>query len=86
MHHPEQFNLVARSILDDRLRAAASGRYGKKAGSPHLNRQARLPGSSWQPRLGRLFSQATMNLGRLSTRMSFSPRLAQEQSARSEWR
>lgn len=70
MHHPEQFNLMAKSIQDDRLRAATSGRYRKKVGSRRLNRQSRLPWSSWQPRLGRIIGRVSMNFGRLSIRVN----------------
>jgi X-X-X-Leu-X-X-Gly heptad repeat protein len=67
MHHPHQFNVMARSFQEDKLRAANASRQAKKA------RQKR---SLWQPRLPRwlspasikqAFGQAAANAGQLSS-------------------
>jgi hypothetical protein len=57
MHHPHQFNLMAKSIQDDRLRAAAANRAGRRARKPRISRRlgfgwlSRRIGGQWAARL-----------------------------------
>jgi len=46
MHHPQQFNLMAKSLQDDRLRAAAANRAGRQARGTRINRRL---GFGWLP-------------------------------------
>lgn len=63
MHHPHQFNVMAKSIQDDRLRAAAASRASKKAQSRRFNWQSRLRWPSWQRWLDQIVGRVSASFG-----------------------
>jgi hypothetical protein len=47
MHHPHQFNVLAKSIQDDRLRAAAVSRASKQDNAQQIPRRRRFSWFGW---------------------------------------
>jgi hypothetical protein len=70
MHHPHQFNVMAKSFQDDRLRTAAASRAGKKARSQQLDWRQRLTWPSWRGGLRQAVGWAAANFRHLSIRYS----------------
>lgn len=66
MHHPVQFNVMAKSIQDDRLRAAVASQATKNARRPRLSWRNRIVVALRQDGIRRGFSWAAAKVGQLS--------------------